>query len=264
MRHSLCLALGFAFLFGAAAQAQPTPPRDADYFPLNKGAKWTYKVGDSEVVVSVAGTERVKSEDGVRVETHVGRDTKATECYAVRADGVYRTKVKDDVLDPAVTFLALPVKAGSSWPVDSKIGAQVVKGTFVIKEDRERVKVPAGEFDTVFMEGADFDIAGAKTTIRVWFARGRGIVKEEFVLPGGGRLVMELAKFEPGEVPPPVSPPTTEPPAPPTEFPPPPVCAWAYPPPCRILTPQCRILTVTTQESCGCCARPGRFLVRRR
>jgi hypothetical protein len=263
MRHSPWLALGFAFLFGAAAHAQPSPPRDADYFPLNKGAKWTYKVGDSEVVVSVAGTERVNNEECVRVETRSGNVEKSVECYAVRPDGIYRTKVKDDSIKPPVKFLALPVKPGNSWPVDSKIGAQTAKGTFVVKGDRERVKVPAGEFDAVLVEGSAFEIAGVKTTIRVWFARGRGIVREEFVIQGS-KVELELTKFEPGEVPPPVAPPVPPAPTPAAVPLDPAVCTWAYPPPCRILAPQCRIFPVPTQESCGCCARPGRLLVRRR
>ena len=42
--------------------------------------------------------------------------------------------------------------------------------------------------------------------MRIWFAKDRGIVKEEFVLQGGEKVLLELAKFEPGELPPPAQP----------------------------------------------------------
>jgi hypothetical protein len=204
--------------------------------------------------VSTAGTERFNDEECVRLESRPGKDLKTVELIAVRADGVYRTKVRDEFVVPPVKVLPVAVKAGDTWAVDSKIGNQIVRGTFVVKSDRERVKVPAGEFETVFVEGKDIDLAGAKTTVRIWFAKDRGIVKEEFVLQTGDAVRLELVKFEPGEVPP--SPPTvSEPPAGPV---------WAFPQPCRILSPQCVVLRVTTQECCGCCARSGRLWVRRR
>jgi hypothetical protein len=260
MRHAIRLALGFVFLLGAGtALAQPPgTPRAADYFPLNKGTKWVYKVGDTEVTVVVAGTERFNDEDCVRVETRVGSDPKIAEVYTVRPDGVYRVKVKDDLIIPPVKVLPIPVKAGDSWAVNSKLGTQNIKGTLVVKSTRERVMVPAGEFETVFVEGKDLEVAGAKSTVRIWFARNRGIVKEAFVLQSGETVVLELAKFEPGEVPAP--PPVTVEPAPALA----PVPVWAFPQRCRILLPQCTSLRVTTQECCGCCARSGRLWVRRR
>jgi hypothetical protein len=248
MRLAFRLVLALGLMLGASsAFAQP---RGTDYFPLNKGAKWTYKVADNDVEVFVAGVERVGDEDCVRLDTRVGTVTKTTELFAVRADGVYRVKVKNDAIVPPVKVLPIPAKAGDAWELNSKIGLQSVKGTFTVKSDREKVKVPAGEFDAVLVEAVDLDIAGAKTTVRIWFAKGRGIVKEEFVLQGGEAVILELAKFEPGELPPP---PATRA-----------VPAWAFSQPCRILPVQRIVLPVTTQECCGCCARSGRLFVRRR
>jgi hypothetical protein len=259
MRNTTPFVFGLVVSCASTAFAQPpAPPRGTDYFPLVTGTKWTYRVGDNEVVVSVAGVEKVKDEDWYRVETRIGKDAKSSEMFALRADGVYRTKVKDDPLVPPVKLLPLPVKAGEKWAVDSKIGTQEVKGVLALKSDRERVKVPAGEFDAVLVEGLNLDIAGAKSTIRIWFARGYGIVKEEFVLQTGDRVVLELFKFEPGVPPPPQVAP--EPRSSPEVVILP---ACAFPPPCRILS-RCTPLSVTTQESCGCCARSVRCWVRRR
>ena len=35
----------------------------------------------------------------------------------------------------------------------------------------------AGEFEAVLVEGVDLDVAGTKTTVRLWFVKDKGIVK---------------------------------------------------------------------------------------
>jgi hypothetical protein len=263
MRHVLRLALGPALILCAGtALADPPPvPTDANYFPLAKGTKWVYKVGDNEVTVVATGSERVKDEDWYTLESRVGREAKTTEMYAVRDTGVYRMKIQEDPLVPPVKVLPLPVRAGDTWVVNSKIGSQSVKGTLALTSDRARVKVPAGEFDAVLVEGSDLDIPGAKTSVRIWYAHGYGIIKEEFVLQTGDKVVLELVKFEPGEAPPPAVRPEPVPMSPPVLVVSP---AWAFPQRCRILPPRCIVLSATTQECCGCYVRPGRCWVRRR
>ena len=252
MRNAIRLALVTgAVLFAGTALAQPPDlPRGADYFPLAKGMTWVYKVGDNDVTVSVVKAEKVGTEDHYQVETFVGKvarpgEAKATEWYVVRADGVYRTRVKEDAIVPPVKLLPFPVKAGETWPVNSKIGTQSVKGTLKVMSDRERVTVAAGAFDAVFVEAIDFDVAGAKTTLRIWYAAGRGIVKQEFVLQGGASVGLELAKFEPGEWVAPAPAPAAVP-------------TYPFPQPCRIVA-RCTVPSVTTQECSGCCARSGRW-----
>jgi hypothetical protein len=134
----------------------------------------------------------------VKFETKVGDQVKASELYFVAADGVYRAKVKDDKVDPPVKILAIPAAKGASWKVDSKVGNQTVKGEFKITDDKAKIKVPAGEFDTVLVEGNDFDIAGTKTTVKQWFAPGKGIVKLTYVIQGT-ESTLELSKFEEGK-----------------------------------------------------------------
>lgn len=137
-----------------------------------------------------------KPGDEYQVDTFVGKDPKTTEWYVVKADGVYRTKVKDDKLDPYVKVLALPVKKDTTWDINSKVGTQTIKGTMKVISEKEKIKTPAGDFEAVFVEGKDMDIAGAKTTVRIWFAKDRGIVKEEFILQTNEKVLLELTKFE--------------------------------------------------------------------
>lgn len=201
LRASRLLVGAALVLFGGALLAQP--PKDAlqadGYFPLKVNAKWTYKVGDNTIEVRVVKVDKVGGEDQYQVDTVVGKDPKTSEWYAVRGDGVYRVRVKDDKLDPAVKVLALPVKKDATWDVNSKVGTQTVKGTMRLLNDKEKVKVPEGEYETVFVEGKDLDIAGAKTTVRLWLAKGKGIVKEEFVLQTNEVVKLELVKYEEGK-----------------------------------------------------------------
>jgi len=73
------------------------------------------------------------------------------------------------------------------------------RGTRVI--GREKVKVPAGEFDAVRLQmfGSDGKVSLRKT---YWFAPGKGIVREEKIREVDGKPVMieteELVTIESG------------------------------------------------------------------
>jgi hypothetical protein len=182
-------------LFGGAALAQPPKDAATEYFPLKPKTKWTYKVQDQNVEVQVTGTEKFNNEDCAKVETTVSGKVVASELYAVRADGVYRVKVKDDKIDPPVKVLALPVKKDASWEVKSKVGNnQTVSGTFKIKDDKEKIKVMDKDAEAVLVEGVDLDVAGTKTTVRLWLVKDKGIVKLSYKI-GEAESVLELKEF---------------------------------------------------------------------
>ena len=200
MLRAIRLAAGAAVVL-VASVALAQPPKDAaeGLFPLKKGTKWTYKVGDNLVDVVVSKVEKVGTEEQYQLDTIVGKEPKTTEMLVVRADGVYRTKAKEDKLEPPVKVLALPVKKDTAWEVNSKMGTQAIKGSMKVLDDKAMVKTPAGEFTAVLVEGKDMDFAGAKTTVRIWFAKDRGIVKEEFVLQNNEKVTLELSKYEEGK-----------------------------------------------------------------
>lgn len=192
------LAVGAALvLVGGTllAQDKKDAPTAEGYFPLRTKTKWTYKVQDQTIEVVAAGTEKLGSDDCVKVDTLVNGKVVASELYAVRTDGVYRVKVKDDKVDPPVKVLALPVKKGDSWDFKSKVGSQTVTGTFKVKEDKDKVTTPAGTFDAVLVEGVDIDVAGQKTTVRTWYAKDKGVVKLSYKIQDA-ESVLELTKFE--------------------------------------------------------------------
>lgn len=200
MLRAIRLAVGAAaVLFGGVLLAQPKDAPSDPYFPLKPKTKWVYKVGDNDVVVTVVKAEKAGGEEQYQVDTVVGKEPKTSEWYVVRSDGVYRTKVKDDKLDPYIKVLPIPAKKDATWDVNSKLGTQTIKGTMKIVNDKEKVKVQGTDYETVFVEGKDVDVAGSKTTIHIWFAKDRGIVKEEFLLQGGEKLQLELKEYSEGK-----------------------------------------------------------------
>ena len=196
LRTLRLIAGAVAVLVASTALAQP--PAGSEFFPLKKGSKWVYKVADQEVTVVVAGNEKFGAEDCVKVDTMVGGQVKASELYYVKADGIYRAKVKDDKVDPAVRILQLPAKKGDSWKIDSKVGMQTVKGEFKLINDKEKVKVAAGEFEALLVEGADLDIAGTKTSVKQWFVPNKGIVKLSYKIQET-EATLELKEYTEGK-----------------------------------------------------------------
>jgi hypothetical protein len=199
MLRSMRLVVGaVAVLAGGVALAQQKDAPTAEgFFPLKPKTKWTYKVGDQTVEVVVAGTEKFNNEECVKVDTLTNGKVIASELYQVKPDGVYRVKVKDDKVDPPVKVFAVPVKKDAAWDVKSKVGTQSVSGSFKVIDDKVKLKVPAGEFDAVLVEGKDLDVAGTKTTVKVWFVKDKGMAKLSYTIVGTGtETELVLTKFE--------------------------------------------------------------------
>jgi len=189
------------------------PRHSSEYYPLKKGAAWTYRSGDKSIIVRVADFVEVQEDSDkkdarkdacARLEyvTREGSGSKAkeliiaTEAVTVREDGVYRVKAGDLLVRPALCFLRLPLRSGNKWSFDSKVGGQEVKGGFV--EGREKgVKVPAGTYDTltVSTRADTLRIDGQAVSLTYYFAPKVGLVKQ-VVEVGGARTTLELEKYE--------------------------------------------------------------------
>ncbi|VTR97110.1 DUF3108 domain-containing protein [Tuwongella immobilis] len=170
-------------------------PAESSYYPLKPGTKWTYVVQGTTIVMKVEKLEKIGETMCAKIDTIINEKSVANEHVAVAADGIYRHAINGMVPASPVKFFALPVKVdgGDSWTVDTKIKDKAVKGKFVTK--KEKVKVPAGEYDAIQVDGADFEIDGQKTSVKFWFADKVGIVKLSFSL-GGMDATLELEKFE--------------------------------------------------------------------
>jgi hypothetical protein len=173
----------------------------SDYYPLAKGSKWTYTMGATEVVVEVTA---VDAKDGsAKLETKHSGKTVASETIVVKADGIYRTKINDTVIDGGgVKILALKdgkATKGDKWDVKAKVQASEVSGSF---ETKDVAKATAGGKDypdTAYVEGPKFTIAGTDTAVKYWFAPKTGIVKLSYSIGGTESTPLELKSFEAGK-----------------------------------------------------------------
>ena len=204
----LALAIGAGSLLGQTPPVVPpvAPPAAAvttEYFPLKEGSMWIYKVGESEVTVKVGKTDAAKGE--TVLETLANAKSVASETVMVKADGVYRTKINATAIEPPVKILELEMKdgklipkgKGAKWTVSSKVQTQTVAGDFAIGEPA-KVKVADKDVDCVYVEGAKFNIAGTETSVKYYFAAGKGIVKLSYSIQGAD-ATLELKSYEEGK-----------------------------------------------------------------
>jgi len=172
---------------GTLAVAQNATP----FYPLNVGNKWTYRIGDQQMVLQVARQEDVDGTKCFVLETRAGNQV-FTEHVSVGADGLYRYKAMDQKVVPPVCFFKLPPQKGASWEVDSKLGAIRVQGTFRL--DEVEVAVPAGKHKT-FVSLFDLKQGGQDVKISIYLAAGVGMVKQKMEV-SGKEVLIELEKFE--------------------------------------------------------------------
>ena len=186
----LILAVGFVRAADDAPVATP-------YFPLAVGSKWFYKCGENHFRLEVVKFEKVGETNCARVELFVNDKSQAAENIAVTKDAVVRFSFDGKKAEPPIPFLQLPVAAGKSWKVQSKVDGQALEGSFLSGEE-DNVKVPAGTYKTATVTGADLKANGVKLNLRYYFAKDVGMVKQVIDIDGQ-KVVVELEKYEPGK-----------------------------------------------------------------
>lgn len=202
--RSLLLSTLFVLASGFVLAQDPVPAAGAtgtEYYPLKKGNKWTYKYNEADVVVEVASVDK----DEYKLDTKAGGKVVASETLKVMADGIYRSKINTASIEPPIKILEfeakdgkmVPKAKGTKWKVESKVQGQDIKGEFAVI-DTQKVKTPMGEVDAVLVEAAKLDISGMETTIRYWFAPGKGVVKLSYSI-ANNEAVLELKSFEEGK-----------------------------------------------------------------
>jgi hypothetical protein len=166
------------------------------YYPLKLGSEWTYNVQGGPIKVKVASAEKVGGTNGYKLETSAGNKVSATETVAVTKEGVQRFNVNG--LNPATPILFLPAdpEATKEWNIDTEVSGQKIKGTFTAKKDK--VTVPAGSYDAIYVSGKDMTIGATTTTVEYWFAKDVGIVKLRFTL-GSQDATLELQQYQAGK-----------------------------------------------------------------
>jgi hypothetical protein len=203
MRRTTRITIGSFLLLAAstAVLAQPAnpPATGPDFYPLKVGNKWTYKVGDTTTIEMKVD----KLEGGeATLSTSVNGKQVASEAIKATPEGILRTKINNTEIKPPVMILKLPPKKDTKWDVKSKITVagqeHAIEGSFTIKDDKEKLKVRDKDYETVVVDGPNFNIAGTTTAVKYWFAAGTGVVKLTYNI-AGNEAVLELTEFTPGK-----------------------------------------------------------------
>ncbi|HTU17934.1 MAG TPA: hypothetical protein VMG10_07705 [Gemmataceae bacterium] len=188
--------------------------KETPFYPLQVGATWHYRAGESKFTIRVVKHEKVG--DTVCALLGTRRDGKVvgSEHLAIAADGVYRhtltalllqTDPNDKTrkiavpstqrMKPPILVLRLPPKKDDAWKVESKSDGQSFRGEFRVQE--QEITVPAGKYKTFRVRSENLEVNALKATITTYFAEGVGMVKQVIEI-GDARAVIELEKFEAG------------------------------------------------------------------
>lgn len=186
---------------------------DIPILPIEKGAIWEYEAKvEIPAGVTSRGAAAVQT-SFTRTRRYLGKVKPAeelpeTDCFEVSVPGSPDERefveIHDDrvllrgslIMRPETTrplwyehpvpFVEAGMRPGTEAPGISAGGGAMVRRIQVIA--REKVTVPAGEYDTIrlLMTGTDGDMELRRT---IWFAPGTGIVREEKTRYRGDRLL---------------------------------------------------------------------------
>jgi hypothetical protein len=187
----LVACLGVCLSFASAARAA----EPLVMYPNTIGSEWVYMNGPLQIMERVARYEKVGDEMCARIETVYAGKVLSFEHLAFRPDGIYRTAVAGQLIQPAFCFLKLPPQNGDQWQVKSLIAKEELAGSF--KTEITKVKVPAGEFQVLEVEGRGFKAGDKPLEFDTCFAPSVGKVKH-VVKIDGKETVLELKSFKPG------------------------------------------------------------------
>ena len=171
-----------------------TATKTANYYPLQEGNEWHYKVtvgGNSVTAISrIAKIEKIDDMPLSRLEASVNDKIVATEHLTQTADGIFRHRNNGQEIAPPICLLKYPVKAGSKWEGPITVGKDA--GNYTAEATEEDVEVPAGKFKAVKVVIA-LESNKQKINTTYWFVKDLGFVKQT-VATAQLTILMELEK----------------------------------------------------------------------
>jgi len=194
--------LGILFLVASAGSNAGDGQKDKktngppDYYPLQVGNQWSYKVTNNNKVFNqvnrISKTETINNQMLVRLDSP---NVVATEHLFQNDKGIYRARVSNFDISPPFLLLPYPAIVGAKWTgeftADKGKGAHKYAG--VIQRE-ESVEVPAGKF-TALRTQIEVSEGGRTVRTTYWFVKDVGFVKQTTDTEGVS-LVLELEKFE--------------------------------------------------------------------
>jgi hypothetical protein len=205
VRRVFGLLLVFAVCGGLAPVASVSKhlmkelPAPVYYHPTTVGAKWVYDDEGEDFVLIVSKVEDRKGTKVVSVERIDGEKRRLFALVEVSATSLVQSECgpRGDCAAPVV-LLKAPMKIGDSWDFGSAAGKAYHKGTRVVV-GVEKIKVPAGTFETVRIDINSTLVTGAlaqKLEYSEWYAPNVGQVKWKWK---DGGDIWSLKSFTPGK-----------------------------------------------------------------
>ncbi len=219
---AVILTIPMLLLAAGAASAQPIKTVPSEYYPLNKGERWTYQVTDLkktpakvdpkmkvEVVVEKEeiftrnkiskdgkplfenGKQVVEKFTSFLLKSTSGQNSKLDN-VVVLEDGVYRVSTAEVPLTPPLKIFKTPLAPGESWEANSTSGKEVIKGTFTRRD--ERITVPAGTYVAIAIRFVSDPSVGTPFEFTNWFVPKIGMAKHHVKSKDHERL-LELQSY---------------------------------------------------------------------
>jgi hypothetical protein len=198
----VCAVILFAAILicnPAWAQKKVVPP---DYFPLQVGNWWSYKMVESgnEFMIKVTGKEKIGDVECFKVETIASNDKVMFTEYYSKPPGkvlvlrqVFNTANMTADYNPVRHFLNNPLKVGDSWTWKGKGMMDVETEETKKVEKVETVEVPAGKFSAAKVPSTEIK-SGTETKKEYWYADHIGLVKS-FTDTGSVKSTVVLVKY---------------------------------------------------------------------
>ena len=157
-------------------------------FDHKKPLKYSYVKLQGTAPEEGSQTCVIKSADKDAADVLVERDGSlkelGTEEFQVKPDGIYLVSTQQGKPDKPVMQMPAKLPVGTVWdykfPLTGKSGEKMTLTGKAKVEAVEKVKVEAGEFDTIRVtETATLDFNGKPSTVsmKTWYAKDVGIVK---------------------------------------------------------------------------------------
>lgn len=166
------------------------------YLPLQTGNRWEY-AGSGNEYASYTQSVTFQKDSKYQVMVDNGGTVTASR-LEVHSDSIVRTYREGEVYDnrnildapsnTEVIILKLPIKAGTSWVSEGD--------TYKIVQTDALVNVPAGSFSGCTVVEITYKDGNSRSLN--YYKEGVGLVKTEFILESGEKIVSDLEKYTVG------------------------------------------------------------------
>jgi hypothetical protein len=210
MRRLLAALPAVALAIACTTYAQekaPVQPLFQSYYPLKIGNQWTYRAGkevwvirvEREVPVELSRNPTKDPEKAIGYVLKIATGSgEITEQVAVLKDGVYRFSIAGKALKPPLLFFKFDLKTNPEWKVEARSDSgMLAHGKFVGGTDKITLALGGKkvELTTLTITSKDFEIDDQEMSIKYWFAKDYGMVKQHLRI-GDKETTLELEDFK--------------------------------------------------------------------